>query len=791
MNAKAVKVLEYKKIIKMLSDQAGSEMTREVISGLQPFNDIRDVRDAVDETTEAVDLITHKGPLPLGNFYDIKPFLDFANKGGSLNMGQLLKVYYNLSVARSTVTFMKSDLPPLPILESMTEVLAVFTDLEEDIDRCILSEDEMADNASSDLRDIRRGIQRQNEAIKVRMDHIVNSENNRSMLQDSIVTMRDGRYVIPVKAEHKSKFPGIVHDQSQTGATIFIEPQVIVDLNNDLKELEIAEKKEVDRILAELSSRVAEHYAGLKNNQELLVQLDLIMAKGKLASVQQAEVPDISDQGELDLKLARHPLIDPKKVVPINVSCGKDYKALIITGPNTGGKTVTLKTVGLLCMMAQTGLHIPASSGSRIPVFDDFFADIGDEQSIEQSLSTFSSHMTNIVDIVENANDKSLVLIDELGAGTDPTEGAAIAISVLEDLIAKNATIFATTHYNELKKFALSTNGAENASMEFDIETLSPTYRLSIGLPGKSNAFEISEKLGLPGRIIERSRDLMESGDIEFEDVISSIDKDRKLAEDERDEAIRLNIAMKKEQAEWKKKQADLEKKNENILNDAKRQARSIISEAKEVSKEVQEDLRELSKIESLGERNKRFDSDRKKIKDAAGRYREKFIKEVNDAPVSVSDIKIGDRVKVLTLDQNGEIIALPDEKERVLVQVGAIKVRVDVDDLKLILEGKEARKRHASATYGGMYRIKSKTVPVQIDVRGQNLDEAVDNVSKYLDDVSMSGLEKVTIIHGRGEGVLKKGIHDYLRTNRSVAGARKGSYNEGGDGVTIVTMKK
>ena len=791
MNAKAVKVLEYKKIIKMLSDQAGSEMTREVISGLQPFNDIRDVRDAVDETTEAVDLITHKGPLPLGNFYDIKPFLDFANKGGSLNMGQLLKVYYNLSVARSTVTFMKSDLPPLPILESMTEVLAVFTDLEEDIDRCILSEDEMADNASSALRDIRRGIQRQNEAIKVRMDHIVNSENNRSMLQDSIVTMRDGRYVIPVKAEHKSKFPRIVHDQSQTGATIFIEPQVIVDLNNDLKELEIAEKKEVDRILAELSSRVAEHYAGLKNNQELLVQLDLIMAKGKLASVQQAEVPDISDQGELDLKLARHPLIDPKKVVPINVSCGKDYKALIITGPNTGGKTVTLKTVGLLCMMAQTGLHIPASSGSRIPVFEDFFADIGDEQSIEQSLSTFSSHMTNIVDIVENANDKSLVLIDELGAGTDPTEGAAIAISVLEDLIAKNATIFATTHYNELKKFALSTNGAENASMEFDIETLSPTYRLSIGLPGKSNAFEISEKLGLPGRIIERSRDLMESGDIEFEDVISSIDKDRKLAEDERDEAIRLNIAMKKEQAEWKKKQADLEKKNENILNDAKRQARSIISEAKEVSKEVQEDLRELSKIESLGERNKRFDSDRKKIKDAAGRYREKFIKEVNDAPVSVSDIKIGDRVKVLTLDQNGEIIALPDEKERVLVQVGAIKVRVDVDDLKLILEGKEARKRHASATYGGMYRIKSKTVPVQIDVRGQNLDEAVDNVSKYLDDVSMSGLEKVTIIHGRGEGVLKKGIHDYLRTNRSVAGARKGSYNEGGDGVTIVTMKK
>ena len=502
-------------------------------------------------------------------------------------------------------------------------------------------------------------------------------------------------------------------------------------------------------------------------------------------------MPEVSEKGELDLKLARHPLIDQKKVVPIDVRCGKEFTSLIITGPNTGGKTVTLKTVGLLCMMAQTGLHIPASSGSRIPVFDDVFADIGDEQSIEQSLSTFSSHMTNIVEIVEKARPGTLTLLDELGAGTDPAEGAALAISILEDLRKKGATVLATTHYTELKKYALTEDGVENASMEFDVDTLSPTYKLSIGLPGKSNAFEISQKLGLPGELIDRSKMLMDTGDIAFEDVIASIDKDRKLAEEGRDEAIRLNISMKKEQEEWKKKQRALEEKQENILNDAKRQAREIISEAREVSKEVQEDLRELSKIESLGERNKKFDADRKKIKDAAGRYREKFIKEVNDNPVSVEDIKIGDRVKVMTLNENGEIISLPDDRGKVSVQVGPLKVRVDTGDLKLILEGKEARKRHASASYGNMYRIKAKSVPIQVDVRGQNLDEALVNVEKYLDDVFMAGVETVTIIHGRGEGILKKGIHDLLKKSRRVESFRKGGYNEGGDGVTIVTMKK
>jgi DNA mismatch repair protein MutS2 len=793
MNGKTIKILEYDKIRDMMKEQAGSEMTKNVISELMPFDDIRDVRYGLDETTEAVRLITFKGPLPLGNFYDIRDLISLTVKGGSLSMSQLLRVLYDLSVARSVSAFMRSeDVPDLPLLRSLTDVLAVFRDLEDDIDRCIVSEDEMSDNASAELRQIRRSIKRQEEAIKAKLSHIVNSEHNRTKLQDQLVTMRDGRYVIPVKSEYKSQFPGMVHDQSQTGATLFIEPQSVVDMNNELRELGIAEKKEMDRILAELSARVAEHHEELENNLELLTQLDFIMAKGKLSAMMEGERPEISEDGIIDLKKARHPLIDPKKVVPIDVRAGGEYTSLIITGPNTGGKTVTLKTVGLLCMMAQSGLHIPASGGSSVPVFREIFADIGDEQSIEQSLSTFSSHMKNIVGIVDEAMPGVLALLDELGAGTDPAEGAALGISVLETLKKKGATVLATTHYTELKKYALTTDGVQNASMEFDVETLSPTFKLSIGLPGKSNAFEISGKLGLPEEIIGRARELMDSGEMEFEDVIASIDEDRRAAEDERDEAIRLNILMKKQKEEWDKKQKALEKQRDEMLNEAKREARGIIAEAKQVSKEVQEDLRELSKVESLGERNRRFDEDRKKIKDAAGRYREKFIKEVNDNPVSVDDIKVGDRVKVMSLNENGVITALPDSRGKITVQVGSLKIRADADDLKLILEGRDAVQRRVSKSqYGNMYRKKAQTVKRELDVRGQNLDEATANVEKYMDDVMMSGAEKVTIIHGRGEGVLKEGLRKVLKRNKNVENIRPGGYNEGGDGVTVVTMKR
>lgn len=792
MNEKAIKVLEYNKIIELLKGQAGSEMTRKIISELKPFTDPRVIRTVLEETDEAVRLISFKGPLPLGNFYDIKQFVGFAQKGGSLNMKQLLQVLYNMKITANVINWLKGDVPSLPILQSLVEVLAVFKDLAEEIDRSIESEDMVSDNASSELRHIRRSIVRQNETIKNRINQMINKADNQSMLQDAIVTVRDGRYVIPVKQEHRSKFPGIVHDQSASGATLFIEPQVIVNMNNELRELEVAEKAEVERILAELSGRVGEHAAQLNNNQEILVQLDLIMAKGKLAHIQHAECPSVNEDGILVLKEARHPLIDRQKAVPINVSIGDKYSTLVVTGPNTGGKTVTLKTAGLLAMMAQTGLHIPAASSSTIPIYENIFADIGDEQSIEQSLSTFSSHMKNIVEIVEKASDKSLILLDELGAGTDPTEGAALAIAVLETLRSRGAQIFATTHYTELKKYAIQTSGVENASMEFDIETLSPTYKLTIGIPGKSNAFEISKKLGLPGEIIDKSKSLLEGGDIKFESVLEAIEEDKKAAEEERDEAIMLNIEMKKQKEEMDKREKKLKQQQEKMLNDAKEEARAIIAEAKEVTKEVQEELRELAKVESLGERNKRLDRSKRKIKDAAGRYKETITREENDNPVSIKDVKVGDRVKVLTINQNGEVIGLPDSRGEITVKVGVMKMKCKAEDLKIIIDGRQKKKKPktSKANYGSLYKSKSYSISPTINVQGQNLDDALANTEKYLDDAFMAHLEEVTIIHGRGEGILKKGIQDMLKRHKQVKSFRKGNYNEGGEGVTIVKLK-
>ena len=757
-----------------------------------------------------------KGPLPLGNFYDISGSMNMAKKGGTLTMAELLRIMYNLAIARNVAQFLKSDVPEIPLIQSMAEVIGVFRGLEEEIDRCILSEDEMSDTASPELRDIRRKIAQKNEAIKVRMDHLVNSQSTRAYLQDAIVTMRDGRYVVPVKAECKSQIPGIVHDQSSSGQTLFIEPQAVVVLNNDLRQLEVDEQAEITRILQELSSRAAEHYAGIMNNQELLVKLDLINAKGKLALDMNAEKPTISD-GTLQLRKARHPLIDKKKVVPIDITIGyggdpslaqnraagaggdsaNGWNALIITGPNTGGKTVTLKTCGLLAMMAQTGLHIPAMEGSLVPIYEDIFADIGDEQSIEQSLSTFSSHMTNIVRICEEARPGTLLLIDELGAGTDPLEGAALAISILEDLIDKGAQVLATTHYTELKKYALTKPGVQNASMQFDVETLSPTYKLIVGIPGRSNAFEISKKLGLEPALIDKARTLMESGEMEFEDVIGAIEADRKAAEAERDEATLLNIEMKKLREETAAERRRIDKERDRILNEAREQARAMVEEAEDFSLDIKEELKELAKLESMGERTRKFDNSRRKIKDAAGRYNEKHAKEINDNPVRIEDLRVGDWVKVVTMQQNGEVASLPDNKGELTVKVGALKVKVKAEDLMIIPDGR-AKKKAASldnakknrSQYGSLYRSKSQSVSVQTDVRGQNADEALDHVSKYLDDAFMAGLKEVTIVHGRGEGILMKTIRDALKRNKHVKGFRRGNYNEGGDGVTIVTLK-
>ncbi|MEG0830544.1 MAG: endonuclease MutS2 [Anaerovoracaceae bacterium] len=790
MKAKTVNVLEYNKIIMSLIDQAGSEMAKKVMSELKPFHEVSLIRDMLAETTEAVKLIVHKGPLPLGGFYDIEDILHLSRKGGTLNMRQLLHVRYNLSSARRVTSFLRSDLPPLPIIENIGEVIAVKKQLEDDIDRCIISEDEMADNASPELRSIRRSIFRQNDALKAKMNHILNSSTNKTLLQDAIVTVRDGRYVIPVKQEYKMRFPGIIHDQSATGATVFIEPQAIVNLNNELRQLEISEKVEMEKILAELSANVSEHYHDLMNNQKLLIQLDVIMAKGKLSLLQKGEEPTMNDKGALVLKGARHPLIDPKKVVPINISIGDGYETLVVTGPNTGGKTVTLKTAGLLCMMAQTGLHIPAQSGSEIPVFHQIYADIGDEQSIEQSLSTFSSHMTNIVDIVENAGPGTLVLLDELGAGTDPTEGAALAISILNNLYERGAKTIATTHYTELKKYAISTKGVENASMEFNVETLSPTYRLTIGVPGKSNAFEISQKLGLSGKIIDKARHLLDGGDLQFEDVITALEKDRKAAEEERDEAIMLNIRMKRQKEQMDKEAKKLEESKEKTLRKAKDEARAIILEAKEVSAEVQEDLKELAKLESLGERNKRFDENRRKLKTVQNKYKETIKREINDDPVDPDDLKLGDRVKVLTLGQNGHILTFPDDKGDLMVQVGILKVKVNVAEIMLLIDGTQKKKKPKEKFGGGGLRAKARDVSISCNVRGKNLDDASMDVDKYLDDAYLAGLKEVTIIHGRGAGILRTGLQQMLKTHKHVKGFRKGNFDEGGDGVTVAQIK-
>ena len=790
MNDKSIKILEYNKIIEMLKAGAASEMTRQVISELRPMTDIYEIRHLLQQTTEAVKVIVIKGNPPMSAFYDIAPALMRARKGGALTMQQLLQISYNMRTARTMSAFLEKDLTEIPALTAIREVISVNRDLENEITRCILSEDEMADNASPELRSIRRSIVRQNEAIKAKMNHMLSSAENKTLLQDSIVTMRDGRYVIPVKQEHRSRFPGIVHDQSSTGATLFIEPQVIVNMNNELKQLFLDEKKEIDRILAELSDRVAENYHGIYNNQKLLVELDYIFAKGKLSLSYRGEEPHISEEGILDLKQARHPLLDQKKAVPINASLGRSYSTLIITGPNTGGKTVTLKTAGLLSMMAASGLHIPASSESIIPVFEDIFADIGDEQSIEQSLSTFSSHMNNIVNIVDRAGPGCLVLLDELGAGTDPTEGAALAIAVLEKLRANGALIFATTHYTELKKYAISTAGVQNASMEFDVETLSPTYRLTIGIPGKSNAFEISRKLGLSESIIDKARELLEGRDIEFEDVIAVLEDDRKRAEEERDQAIALNIAMKKQKQELEQREAEIKQKKSEILAKAREEAREIVREAKDTTREVQKELRELNRIDSIAERNKVFDEGRRKLRNLEGRYREKTVKQVNNKPVKASDLKTGNRVKVLSLDQNGEIMTLPDDKGNMTVQMGILKATVNIKDIMLIDEVKKQKASPKQRNYSSMYQAKAMNMSTTINVRGQNLDDAVMNVDKYLDDAFMAGLKEVTVIHGRGEGILRTGLQQMMKRHKHVKAFRKGAYNEGGDGVTIVQLK-
>lgn len=794
MNQKALETLEYKKIIAQLKREMGSVASAKLADELTPLTSEKIIKEELRSTTEAVDLIVRKGPLPTGGLYDIREALLLAKKGGSLTMRQLLEVQNVLGISSEVVAFMHDDaLPELKYIGEMVDLIVEFTALEKEISRCILTEDEMADNASPKLKDIRRSIHQQNQAIKNKLSRIITSSSNKTYLQDAIVTMRDGRYVIPVKQEYRSFFPGMVHDQSKGGATLFIEPQGVVELNNKLRELEVEEQLEIARILAELSSRVAEHYREIRSNLELLTKLDFIMAKGKLSCKMHASEPKIDVDGELRLISARHPLIEYKKAVPVDIRIGGDYRTLIITGPNTGGKTVSLKTAGLLVMMAQSGLHIPASHASTLPIFGEVFADIGDEQSIEQSLSTFSSHMKNIVSIIDKASYDSLVLVDELGAGTDPTEGAALAIAILERFYDSGALTMATTHYNELKKYALATSGVENAAMEFDVETLTPTYRLLIGVPGKSNAFEISKKLGLSESVIERASEHIKHGDMEFENVISSIEDDKRKAAADRLDAESMRAEIEEKLKKLEEKEKAISEKRADIIAEAKREARELLRETKSAVKDVQKDLRKLQKSGAHTNLNTgALEKSRRKINEAEDLVSEKVVKQVNSEPVSADTLKIGDRVKLLTIGQNGTILSLPDEKGNLMINIGALKVKARLQDLMLINEGKDRKPQaKSSSKYGSLLRSKSSSVSASINVMGKNLEDALADVEKYLDDVYMAGLDMVSIIHGRGGGILKDGIRQMLKRKKYVDSYGAASYNDGGEGVTIVRMKK
>lgn len=794
MNQKALETLEYRKIIAQLKREMGSAASAKLADELTPLTSEKIIKEELRSTTEAVDLIVRKGPLPTGGLYDIREALLLAKKGGSLTMRQLLEVQNVLGISSEVVAFMHDDaLPELKYIGEMVDLIVEFTALEKEISRCILTEDEMADNASPKLKDIRRNIHQQNQAIKNKLSRIITSSSNKTYLQDAIVTMRDGRYVIPVKQEYRSFFPGMVHDQSKGGATLFIEPQGVVELNNKLRELEVEEQLEIARILAELSSRVAEHYREIRSNLELLIKLDFIMAKGKLSCKMHASEPKIDADGELRLISARHPLIEYKKAVPVDIRIGGDYRTLIITGPNTGGKTVSLKTAGLLVMMAQSGLHIPASHASTLPIFGEVFADIGDEQSIEQSLSTFSSHMKNIVSIIDKASYDSLVLVDELGAGTDPTEGAALAIAILERFYDSGALTMATTHYNELKKYALATSGVENAAMEFDVETLTPTYRLLIGVPGKSNAFEISKKLGLSESVIERASEHIKHGDMEFENVISSIEDDKRKAAADRLDAESMRAEIEERLKKLEEKEQAISEKRADIIAEAKREARELLRETKSAVKDVQKDLRRLQKSGAHTNLNTgALEKSRRKINEAEDLVSEKVVKQVNSEPVSADTLKIGDRVKLLTIGQNGTILSLPDEKGNLMINIGALKVKARLQDLMLINEGKDRKPQaKSSSKYGSLLRSKSSSVSASINVMGKNLEDALADVEKYLDDVYMAGLDMVSIIHGRGGGILKDGIRQMLKRKKYVDSYGAASYNDGGEGVTVVRMKK
>lgn len=790
MNNKTLIKLEFDKIISMLENEASSFRGKQLCRRLKPVTDLTKIDLLQEQTAAAFTRIIKKGRISFGDAAPVEESLKRLEIGGALNTAELLRICRLLSNTARAKSYGRHDTQEdlADCLDIYFDGLEPLTPLSNEIERCIISEDEISDDASSALKHIRRSINNLNDRVHTTLSGLVNG-SLRTYLQDALITMRGDRYCIPVKAEYRSQVQGLIHDQSASGSTLFIEPMAIVKLNNDLKELYVQEQDEIRKILASLSEEAAQYIEEIRTDYRSLTDLDFIFARGALALTMRASRPILNEEGRIRIWEGRHPLLDQKKVVPITVSLGDEFSLLIITGPNTGGKTVSLKTVGLLTLMGQAGLHIPAGDRSEIAVFRQVYADIGDEQSIEQSLSTFSSHMTNIVSFLKKVDDRSLVLFDELGAGTDPTEGAALAIAILSHLHKRNIRTMATTHYSELKIYALSTPGVENACCEFDVESLRPTYRLLIGIPGKSNAFAISGKLGLPGYIIDDAKKRLSEQDVSFEDLLSDLEASRRTIEKEQAE-----IAAYKKEAETLKRQAvqkqeKLEEQRDRIIREANEKANAILREAKEVADETLRNFHKFGKENiSAAEMEKERERLRKKIKDTSASASLKTNKPKKT--YKPSDFKLGESVKVLSMNLTGTIGSLPDARGNVTVQMGILRSQVNISDLEIIEEvSPYAPKRMNRTAKSKIKMSKSLSVSPEINLLGKTVDEAVAELDKYLDDALLSHLNSVRVVHGKGTGALRKGIHEYLRRQKHVKSYRLAEFGEGDAGVTIVEL--
>ena len=789
MNQKALKTLEFDKIIHILTAHAASEGAKEMCRKLVPYDNINDVERAQRETADALRRVYRKGSVSFGGIRDIRGSLKRLEIGGILGMGELLQIMSLLETAGKIRQYgqREADDTSRDSLDESFEFLDPVPTLASEIRRCILADDEMADDASSALLQIRRSMRQMNDKVHNTLNSMVNG-SARSYLQDPVVTMRDGRYCLPVKAEHRSQVPGMIHDQSSTGSTLFIEPMAVIKLNNDFKELLMKEQQEIEKILSVLSEKAAAVTEILAEDYRILTALDFIFARAMMAKDMKATRPIFNTDRQIHIKDGRHPLLDPKKAVPITVRLGDDFDLLIITGPNTGGKTVSLKTVGLFTLMGQAGLHIPAFEGSRLAVFDQVYADIGDEQSIEQSLSTFSSHMTTIVSILKEVTLNSLVLFDELGAGTDPTEGAALDTSILDHLHRQGIRAMATTHYSELKVYALSTEGVENACCEFDVESLRPTYRLLIGIPGKSNAFAISSRLGLEDFLIEDAKKRINAQDVSFEDMMAELQDSRVKLLNEQEEITRYKSEIRTLRDALQKKQDRIDERKEKILSDAAAQANAILQEAKDYADETMKNFHKFGKA-SISVKD--MEAERARLRE---KIKENDSRTAKAAPKPKKKLKaaalhIGDRVRVLSLNLEGTVSTLPNPKGDLFVQMGILRSQVNINDLEYIGEAENLQK--GMTTGGGKLRMsKSAAVSTEINLIGMTVDEAIAHLDKYLDDAYLAHVPSVRIVHGKGTGALRTAVHQYLKRCKHVKTFRLGTFGEGDAGVTIAEFK-